>query len=236
MKNDPAGPDLTKLTIKQLVGCLDYAEICKTEDNAAITAELDRRIPSYPTGLLLTCFGDWKACGSNEFTIAEELAHRRKIASLMDRYWQEPNAKIREGILLTATRFRSATVADFMRKALAAKRGDEEELFWAADYLAAECDPDALEWLSTRKGRLAGCMWYIDITADFGKCNFRRAVPYIVDYSIRDACLGIDDEGVKDLLRFFPHSRKHFDSMEEMQDYFCGRAKQEGLKVECNTK
>ncbi len=235
-KESPSKPDLTKLTVKQLVDCQQYTEICKTDDNAAITSELDSRIPSYPTSLLLNCFANWKVCGADEFTIAEELAHRRKTASLMDHYWQEPNTKVREGILLTLTRFHTDAVADFMRKAFAAKRGGEEELFWAADYLAPKCDADVLSWLSTRKGRLASCLFYPSITAAFGKCDYRPAIPYIVDYSIRDACLNIDDEGVKDLQHFFPHSRKSFDSMEDMQKYYCARAKREGFEVACDSK
>lgn len=232
----PVKPDLTKLTVKQLVDCQQDAEICKTDDESAIASELDSRIPSYPTSLLLNCFGNWKVCGADEFTIAEELAHRRKTASLMDRYWWEPNTKVREGILLTLTRFHTDAIADFMGKALAARRGGEEETFWAASYLAPKCDPNALEWLSTRKGRLEGCMSYIDLTADFGKCGYRAAIPYIVDHSIRDACLGIDDAGVKDLQHFFPRSRQQFKNMEDMQTYFCARAKQEGFKVTCDSK
>jgi hypothetical protein len=233
--SNPVKPDLAKLPVKESVACQQDAEICKTDDLAAITAELDKRIPSYPTSLLLSCLADWKLCGSGEFTIAEELAHRGKTAPLMDRYWHEPNTGIRRGILLTLTRFHNVAVADFMRRAFAAKKGGEQEMFWAASYLAGTCDPDALQWLSTRKGRLEGCMFYIDLTADFGKCNYRDAIPYIVNYSIRDACLGIDDAGVKDLQHFFPHSRKNFNGMEDMQKYFCGRAKEEGLKVDCDT-
>ena len=58
-------------------------------------------------------------------------------------------------------------------------------------------------------------------------------MPYLIKNSIHDACLDIDDAAVRDLQHIFPHSPKSFDTMEDMQSYFCTRAKQEGFKITC---
>ncbi|MGA2752730.1 MAG: hypothetical protein ABSE53_03105 [Terracidiphilus sp.] len=230
------GPDLGKFTSDQLRSCYHNSSICGTRDEEAIRNELAKRLPQFSEHELLECFRDSMICGSDEFAIAEELNHRGHTSDLMNVYWREPSTSIREGILLTLTRSHRAGVKDFMQKALAARRGGEEELVWAAAYLAPTCDPDALQWLSERKDRPLGCLFWPDVVSAFGKCNYRKAVPYIVDYSIRDACLNIDDEGVKDLQRFFPHSPKQFTGMEAMQDYYCTRARKEGFNVDCSPK
>jgi hypothetical protein len=229
-------PDLSKYSSKQLQACYKDSSICGTDDEQAISNELLTRLPQFSDESLMDCFGNQMICGGEKFAIAEELRHRGHANLLIIRYWREPDTDIREGILITLIRSHRAETEDFMRKALAGKRGGEEELVWAASYLAPKCDPGALKWLSERKDRPLSCLFWPDVVSSFGKCNDRDAIPYIVDYSIRDACLNIDDAGVKDLKHFFPHSRKSFDSMEDMQNYFCSRAKQDGFKVDCPPK
>jgi len=234
--NQPAKPDLTKFSSAQLTACFKNSSICGTGDKQAIDDELLTRLPQLSENELMNCFGNGRICGSEKFGIAEELAHRRHPSLLISRYWSEPDTNIREGILIALSRSHRAATEDFMRNALAAKRGREEELVWAASYLAPKCDPDALKWLSERKGRLLSCLFWPEVVSSFGKCDDRQAIPYIVDYSIHDACLNIDDAGLKDLQHFFPHSRKSFNSIEEMQNYYCSRANQDGFKVDCPPK
>lgn len=42
------------------------------------------------------------------------------------------------------------------------------------------------------------------------------------------------DTVAKDLRELYPDSPKVFDSVEEMQKNYCGRALQEGFKLECS--
>jgi len=242
-KPNKAAPklDLTKFTSEQLKACLDGSDVCGTHDIYAITAELVSRLPQMKTEQLVSCFANWRICGTGEdqasgWPISDEIARRGNPHALLVRYWSEPNREIREGIVDVAYHFKSHEVVDFMREVLAEGKDEEAELYWPANYLAKLCDPAGLKWLSTRKGRSQSCLQFQTTVPLFGKCDYRPAIPYIVENSIRDACLDIDDAGVKDLQHFFAYSRKSFDSMEDMQDYFCARARQEGFKVTCNSK
>ena len=67
----------------------------------------------------------------------------------------------------------------------------------------------------------------------FGKCKHRPAIPYLVDSAIYDFCGNISDEAIGDLQALYPHSPKQFDKLEDAQKFYCGRAKGEGLKVDC---
>lgn len=231
---DKTKPDLTKLSIEQLHACLLDETTCETQDQAAIAGELAGRLPQFSRNQLLSCFADWKICGADEWAISEELRKRRHTSLLIARYHEEPNSLIRYGILLTLYNIRSAEVVSLMREVLAGGKGDEDDLFWPASYLAKDCDSAALKWLSSRKGRVEGCMFYIGTISSFGKCQYRSAIPYLVEYSINDACLNVVDEAENDLSKFYPHSPKHFDNIEAMQKYFCKRAKQDGFKVKCD--
>jgi hypothetical protein len=237
-------PDLKTFTSDQLKDCLERfrsSNVCGTHDDQAITAELVSRLPQMTTEKLVSCFANWKVCGTGEsqasgWPISDEIAHRGNPHHLLLRYWSEPDRSIRDGIVDVAYHFKTREVAEFMRKVLIESKGDEQELYWPANYLAKLCDPAGLEWLSTREGRSQSCVVFESTVPLFRKCDYRPAIPYIVDYSIRDACLNIDDEGVKDLQHFFPHSRKSFDSMEDMQKYYCARAKRGGFEVTCDSK
>ncbi len=227
--------DLSKLSIDQLNGCYRDSTYCGTHDEDAIALELGTRLPLFTIEQLLNCFGDWKICGADEWSLADEIAKRKKPDLLIDRYRRETNSQIRTGILLALYRVRKPEVARVMREALAAGQGSEESLYWPADYLAKQCDPDALHWLATRKGRIAGCLFFSETVMQFGKCRYREAIPYLVTYSFNDACLNIQDEAEHDLRGFYPHSPKEFDSLDAMRKYYCGRARKEGFKLQCDS-
>jgi hypothetical protein len=144
--------------------------------------------------------------------------------------------EIRRGIVDVAYHFKTPEVTEFMRRVLAQGKGDESDLYWPANFLAKECDAEGLAWLSSRVGRPQNCLRFQETVPLFGKCNYRQAVPYLIKNSIHDACLNIDDAAVRDLQHFFPHSPRGFDTMEEMQSYFCTRAKRENIKVDCTAE
>jgi hypothetical protein len=228
-----ARPDLSKFTSAQLSACFHNFTICGTDNETIIAGELVARLPHFSTNELIMCFSEWRICGADSFTLTDEIVRRGHPDLLIARYWKETDNSIREGILQVVSHFHSDDMTDFMRKVLAEKKGDDEFLYWPANYLAKLCDPDALQWLSSRKGRSEGCLQFAGTISVFGRCKYRPAVPYLIKYSMNDACLNIVDDAETDLRSLYPHSPKEFKSIEEMQQYFCGRAKQEGFKIHC---
>jgi len=237
----PAWPNLHKFSSDQLIACFNDKTICGTDNIYAITDELVSRLYTLQTEQLVNCFADWKICGGEHdretgWAVSAEVAHRGNPHKLLVRYWTEPDEGIRDGIIHVAYHFKTPEVADFMKKVLAAGKGDEDALYWPADYLAKGCDSDALNWLSSRHGRPEGCLLWAPTVRLIGKCSYRPAIPYLINASLDDACLNIVDEAETDLRAMFPHSPREFRSIDEMQKYYCARAKQEGFKVDCKSK
>jgi hypothetical protein len=237
---NPVAPDLSKLPSDQLKACLDDKSICGASDIYAISDELIKRLPSFSTRQLVECFADWKVCGGENdietgWAVSALIARRGDPRKLLIRYWTEPNESVRDGIIHVAYHFNTPEVEDFMKKVLAAGKGDEDDLYWPADYLAKKCDSDALNWLSSRKGRPEGCILWAPTVALFGKCRYRPAIPYLISNSLGDACLNIVDAAEIDLRTMYPHSPKEFKGIEAMQKYYCARARQDGLRVDCDS-
>lgn len=237
----PAKPDLSKLSSDQLKACYEDKKICGTDDELDISIELANRLPTFSTGKLLSCFADWMICGVSEdsasgWPISDELAHRGNPHKMLVRYWTEPNVIIRDGILHIAYHFNSPEVTAFMRRVLAQNKENDEELYWPANYLAKQCDSAGLKWVSSRPQRSQGCLQFATTVPLFGKCLYRPAIPYLITYSLHDACLNIVDAAEVDLRAMYPHSTKEFNTIEDMQRYYCARAQKEGFRVHCSSK
>ena len=237
----PAEPNLRKFSSQQLRACFPDKSVCGASDEVQIAGELANRLPSFATKQLVACFADWQICGTVDSTatgwpIADEIARRGDPHALLTRYWKERNPLIRYGIVQVAYHFHSAEVTSFMERVLAGHRLDAEGLFWAADYLADQCNPKGLHWLSTRKGRKLGCIQFAGTVKVFGKCKYRQSIPYLVDYSLQDACLNVVGDAEESLEKLYPDHPKQFESLEAEQQYYCRRAKQEGFKVHCDSK
>jgi hypothetical protein len=238
LNNDQPKLDLRKLSSEKLTACLEETKACGLGDIYAITHELIRRLPELSTNQLVSCFADWRICGTGEgeasgWPISDELARRGDPHLLLVRYWTEPDQEIRDGIVDVAYHSKSPEVAAFMRKVLSESKGQDDEAYWPANYLAKQCAPDGLKWISDRPQRMQGCIQFQTSIPLFGKCHYRPAIPYLINSSLDDACLNIVDAAATDLAKMYPHSPKGFDSIREMRQYFCGRAKQEGFKIAC---
>jgi hypothetical protein len=233
---ESSAPELSKFTSAQLTACFRDNTICGTDDEILISGELASRLSSFTTDQLLACFSEWRICGADSYSLTDEIVRRSHPHLLLTRYWKEHNSSIRSGILQAVYHFHSDEVTAFMRQVLATKEGDDETMYWAANYLAKMCDRDALQWLSTRKGRSQSCMQFTGTVTLLGKCRYRPAIPYLITYSLNDACLNIVGEAEEDLRAMFPHSPTVFNNIESMQKYYCGCAKKEGFKVSCNSK
>jgi hypothetical protein len=234
-------PDLTKFSSEQVKSCFNDSKNCGSSNIYATSDELVSRLPTLPTEQLLSCFANWKICGTGEgqadgWSISDELARRGNPHELLVRYWKEPNWLIRNGIEHVAYHFDTPEVTAFMQRVLVERKKDGEDFYWPANYLAKKCDPIGLKELSTGRHRNQGRMQYQTTVKLFGKCKYRPAIPYLVESALHDYCGNITDEAIIDLQALYRHSRTSFNKLEDAQKYYCGRAKDEGLKVDCNSK
>lgn len=143
---------------------------------------------------------------------------------------------IRDGIVHVAYHFKNPEVTAFMQRVLSEGKGEDDELYWPANYLAKQCYANGLKWLSFRPQRSQGCLQFATTIPLFGKCLYRPAIPYLINVSLHDACLNVVDAAETDLRAMYPHSPKEFSSIEEMQKYYCTRARKEGFQVHCSSK
>jgi hypothetical protein len=233
--------DLKKFSSDQLKACYSDKTVCGTDDVYAISDELQRRLPKLPSEQLTACLADWKVCGvgndsTSGWAVSDEIARRGNPDVLFRRYWTERNPDVRYGIIHVADHFKSKEAFAFMQKVLAEGWGDDDTLYWPASYLAERCDPAGLKWLSTREGRPEGCIIFTGTVRVFGKCQYRPAIPYLVNYSLDDACLNIVDDAEVSLEKLYPDHPANFSSLEAMQMYYCTRAFKEGFHVDCPAK
>ncbi len=189
----------------------------------------------------MACFADWKICEAGEgqatgWLISDELARRGRPDELLLHYWKENDPAIRDGIEHVAYHFNNPEVTSFMSTVLARKMKDDEDRYWPVNYLAKKCDPIALKELSSGRYRNQGSLQYQTSVELFGKCKYRPAIPYLVDVAIYDFSFNIVDAAIDSLNTLYPHSPKTFASIEAMQKYYCGRAKQEGIEVRCTSR
>ncbi len=231
-------PPLAEQSYKQLVACFDKLTICGASDIYEISDELVRRLPKLPSEKLVACFDDWKVCGCGEdrasgWPISDELARRGDPHDLLVRYWKESKWEIRGGIEHVAYHFDTPEVTAFMKRVMAEGAEDGEDLYWPVNYLAKKCDPKALKLLSTGRYRNQGCMQYETSVKLFGKCTYRAAIPYLVDTALYDMCLNVVDSAEVSLHSMYPDAPRSFSKLDQMQNYFCGRAQKEGFKVHC---
>ena len=183
---------------------------------------------------LIACFANWQLCGvDNKWDIADELARRGDVSPLLRRYWREPDPDIRNGIECVAYRFDSPEVLQFMKAAVAKKVDDGEDRYYPIQYLAKRCDAGALSQLSTGRYRNKGSLQYQTSVELFGKCEYRPAIPYLVDTALYDSSLNIVIAAQQSLQELYPHSKKDFSDLEDVQRYYCRLARGDGLQVHC---
>jgi len=233
--------DLSSLTSDELTACYKSPKTCGVDDVWEISDEFARRLPSIPSDRLVACFDDWKICGTEEdratgWPISDELARRGQIHDLLVLYWKDHRWAIHNGIEHVAYHFDTPEVTEFMRRVLAERVNDGDELYWPVNYLAKKCDASALKELSTGRYRNQGSLQYQTSVELFGKCKYRPAIPYLVDSALNDVSWNIAGAADDSLHALYPDAPKDFDSLEKVRDYFCRRAHQEGAKVSCKVR
>ncbi len=239
--NAASSSNLSRFSSAQLQACYEDKSICGTSDSYAISDELTKRLPAFSTEQLVACFGDWKICGVENdvetgWAVSREVARRGQPDRLLAAYWTQKDEDVRDGIVHAAYWLKTPEVQTFMKKVLATGQGNEDDLYWPADYLAKSCDSDGLKWLSERQDRPEGCILWAPTVALFGKCKYRPAIPYLIENSLQDACLNIVDAAAEDLHKMYPEGPRAFHTLEDAQNYYCRLAKQEGIHVACEAK
>ncbi len=237
-----SGPsDLSTLTSDELTACYTAPKACGVDGVWEISNEFARRLPSISSDRLVACFDDWKICGIEEdrttgWPISDELARRGQMHDLLVLYWKDHRRAIHSGIEHVAYHFDTPEVTEFMRRVLAERVNDGEALYWPVNYLAKKCDASALKELSTGRYRNEGSLQYQASVELFGKCKYRPAIPYLVDFALDDVSLNIVGAADDSLRALYPDAPKNFGSPEMARDFYCRRAHQEGTKVSCRVR
>jgi len=234
-------PDLSRFSSDQLKNCYTDLKLCGATSSWDISDELASRLSAFTTEELVSCFDDFEICdlAESDYTgwpISDEIARRGDPHELFVRYWKEPRPLIRDGIEDVAYHFDTAEVTAFMRRILSERVTRKDDHYWAVNYLAKKCDRAALKQLSTGRYRGLGSLQYETSVELFGKCGYRPAIPYLVDTAVYDWSLNIVIAADHSLHALYPDGPKDFDKLDEMQKYFCGRARNEGFKVHCRVK
>jgi len=231
-------PDLAKQSTDQLIACYENLKLCGANDIWQISDQLNSRLPSVPSERLVACFDDWRDCGAQEdqasgWPISDELARRGNIQWLLDRNWKTRNTMIRNGIEHVAYHFDTPVITIFMKKVVTKRIFDGEDRYWPINYLAKKCDAEALRELSSGRYRGQGSLQYQTSVELFGKCSYKPAIPYLVDDALYDFSLNVVIAAQDSLQQIYPDAPQDFDSLEKVQQYYCGRAKRDGFKVKC---
>jgi hypothetical protein len=237
----PKALDLGDFSSQQLRDCYADLKLCGAKDESDIDAELASRISSFTVEELVSCFDDHEICGLFEsdhfgWPISDEIARRGEPHELLVRYWKERKWAIRDGIEDVAYHFDTSEVTAFMRRIISERISGKDDHYWAVNYLAKKCDEAALKWLSSGRYRNQGSLQYETSVELFGKCQYRPAIPYLVDTAVYDWSFNIVIAADHSLHALYPDGPEDFDRLDDMQHYFCGRAKQEGFRVKCSKK
>ncbi len=150
---------------------------------------------------LMKCASDYKCGVSTATEISEEFA-RRKVAPYLIRSYRRADDG-QKAVILEALYFGKASnqITEFMRKVAYSKPRNtpaEFPLWYALQYLARRCEPEALDRLlapANYSGAYPiGCMYWQDSLRQFGKCGYRRAIPRLKKVAVGNyACLNINE-------------------------------------------
>jgi hypothetical protein len=182
-----------------------------------------------PRERLLDKLSNVAECGQDcRWKIADVLGKPKNKTFLLSEFQKSTNQEQRLGIIYALYRLKGHDVAGFFRGLVREKYDDGEELYYPLNYLAKQCDRDALRVLSGDghggdRG-YPGCMQWGTTVEVFGKCMYRPAIPYLIS-SIHAACLNIGIAAVEDLRKLYPGSPsfKNY-SLDQIERYFRQRA------------
>jgi len=173
--------------------------------------------------------GDWD--------LANELAGRKDTTFLIQSF---DNANTDQRIILikALVQIDNPRVEVFMRRIafsdLKPEEADGEPAYFPLQYLAKRCDKKALARLSRyaniEQAYPVGCILWQDTVDEFGTCEYRPAIPYLIE-ALTTACLNINDNALKGLQKFFPNACRSASSYEKAQQCYRNVAQKHGIKL-----
>ena len=151
-------------------------------------------------------------CKYDIFDLANALQKRFTVKQLIAMYPHEED-QAQEIIVISLRNDKSAAVVALMREAafMRLKSGmtSEGNHYFALQYLADRCDPNALRELNRpanfKDSYPVGCMFWQDTLRDFGKCGYRSSIPHLA-VSLDSACVNNIQAAETSLRHLLPKS------------------------------
>jgi hypothetical protein len=187
---------------------------------------------------VLNCAKDEKCkLHDDRFELAQALSGRQNIPLLIGAY-EGASSYQGEVIVIGLFRLRDPRVEAFMRRIafsnLKPHEPDYDPYWYPLQYLARGCDERALARLSRpeniMKAYPIGCMWWQDTVKAFGDCNYRPAIPYLIE-ALSTACINIDENAAKALKKLLPGTCENKKWPEAMQQCYRQAARKRGYKM-----
>jgi hypothetical protein len=170
---------------------------------------------------LLDCTVDATECQASTWDLAWELRRRdTSTQTLRERLRRERKEGPRREMLIFALYLsrRDPEVSKVMRRLY--HDPDEEVAYYALNYGAKGCEPEALRILSAEPFESrADCQQWATTVALFGECKYRAATPFLVD-SLRYACLNVVFAANESLRALYPEAPFPFRSPSAEAAYF----------------
>jgi hypothetical protein len=200
--------------------------------------QLDDTLRGMSPRQILECARD-EACKLHQerLWLAKALSRPKNVPLLIGAYARADPYQ-REVIVIALFSLRGPRVETFMRgiafKDLKPHEPDYDPYWYPLQYLARACDERALARLSRpeniMKAYPIGCIWWQDTVKAFGDCNYRPAIPYLIE-ALSCACLNIDDNAYQALKKFLPGTCENKKWPEQMQRCYREVARKRGYKV-----
>ena len=166
------------------------------------------------------------------WTVSDELKRRGRVDHILTRYGNTTNPAIRDGLEHLAYSSNGHPAQAFMKRNFTQHLHDGEDLYWPAKYLAKQCSPTALRYLSNHEFSISS--FELSSTTElFGKCHYRPAIPFLVGYALQAASLNLVDAANTSLRGLYPSAPK-FSSLQKEQQWFCRTAHKDGYKADCD--
>lgn len=151
-------------------------------------------------------------CRYDSFDLADALKKKFSVKQLIAIFPHEVG-EAQQIIVVALANKKGAAVTALMRMAaftdLKPGMTDEDNHYFALQYLADRCDPEALGELNRpanfKDSYPVGCMFWQDTLKDFGKCNYRLAIPHLAR-SLNSACLNNTQAAEYSLRHLLPKS------------------------------
>jgi hypothetical protein len=180
------------------------------------------------TAKIIDCFAiqNISSCRIERFNAAEVLAKRGNIRYLIGAYERGDETQ-RDMLVIALAQIRKPAVLEFMRRIAfenLRNEPDGEPRWYALQSLAEHCDERALARLNRdqnwKDGYPIGCMWWTSTVRQFGKCQYRPAIPHLIEYTNTVACLNISEAAIESLEELYPGKCKDAKTLNATRDCY----------------